>query len=413
MITFRLCKSQSIYIYITNITTSLYCRYIDDIFVICAPNELLKLKDEMIMISGLNFTVEESVESKLPFLNVMIEKSNGTIKTSVYRKPTDNQMCLNGDSECPDRYKQSVIKGFLYRARNLCSEKSEMMLEISRSKQILVNNGYSNKMIDTEIKMFFRKNIPTTAADTQTTTTTHRTTVTPPPPPPPPTKTTTTTVTSTTPNESTPSTTAEQTQSSDVQPTVATPSEVPSSSSPVGVTHKIFYRNFMNPNYKKDEILLRRIIKDNVTMKDRRDGIQLILYYRSTKTRHLIMKNNLTPRVRDLARTNLIYDFHCAIDECARQQNRSERQYSGLTTCTISRRLTLHLQNGAIKIHCEEKHGRKPTRKEIVEMTKARYYESDIQRLETLEALIIRFEEPVINRQDTGKKKILKLYGYS
>ena len=77
----------------------------------------------------------------------------------------------------------------------------------------------------------------------------------------------------------------------------------------------------------------------------------------------------------------------------------------------ISRRLTLHLQNGAIKIHCEEKHGRKPTRKEIVEMTKARYYENDTQRLQTLEAIIIRFEEPVINRQDTGKKKILKLYG--
>lgn len=146
-------------------------------------------------------------------------------------------------------------------------------------------------------------------------------------------------------------------------------------------------------------------------MKDRRDRLQLIIYYQSTKTKHLIMKNNLTPKVRDLARTNLIYDFNCNIDECARQQNRSERQYSGLTTCTLSRRLTYHLQNGAIKKHCEDMHGRKPTRNEIVEMTKTRYYENDTHRLETLEALIIRFEEPVINRQDTGKKKILKLYG--
>ena len=37
--------------------------------------------------------------------------------------------------------------------------------------------------------------------------------------------------------------------------------------------------------------------------------------------------------------------------------------------------------------------------------------EDQNSRLETLEALIIRFEEPVINRQDTGEKKILKLYG--
>ena len=44
-------------------------------------------------------------------------------------------------------------------------------------------------------------------------------------------------------------------------------------------------------------------------------------------------------------------------------------------------------------------------------MTKARYYENDYQRLEILEALVIRFEDPLINRQDTGKSKILKLYG--
>ena len=70
-----------------------------------------------------------------------------------------------------------------------------------------------------------------------------------------------------------------------------------------------------------------------------------------------------------------------------------------------------HLQNGAIKNHVLTAHGRKITRKEIVEMTTARYYQNDYQRLEILEALIIRFEDPLINRQDTGKKKVLKLYG--
>ena len=145
----------------------------------------------------------------------------------------------------------------------------------------------------------------------------------------------------------------------------------------------------MNPNYKQDEVLLKRIIRDHVSVKDRRDKLQLIIYYQSTKTRHLIMKNNLTPKIRTLARTNLIYDFNCNIDECARQQIRSEKQYSGLTTCQLSRRLTLHLQKGAIRTHCEEMHGRKPTRKELEEMTKARYYENDVQRLETLKALII------------------------
>ena len=168
----------------------------------------------------------------------------------------------------------------------------------------------------------------------------------------------------------------------------------------------------MNPSYKRDEQRLKTIIKDHVKIKKPGDKLQLVIYYRSTKTRDLVMRNNLIPKVRDLARTNLIYDFECKIDECA-HQNRSDVTYSGLTTCTLSRRLTYHLQNGAIKNHCITVHGRKITRKEIVEMTKARYYQNDYQRLEILEALIIFFEDPVINRQETGQKKVLKLYGTS
>ena len=56
-------------------------------------------------------------------------------------------------------------------------------------------------------------------------------------------------------------------------------------------------------------------------------------------------------------------------------------------------------------------HGRNITRAEIVDMTKARCYQRDVRRLEILEALIIQREDPEINRQDTGKVKILNLYG--
>ena len=390
----------------TNRTPALYCRYIDDIFVICDLDTLEKLKDEMKTISGLDFTVEESVGSKLPFLNVMIEKTDRIIRTKVYRKPTDVQMCLNAEGECPDRYKQAVVKGYLYRAKDLCSEKSEMMIEISRSKQILINNGYSNRLVDREITVFLKKHFPSTAEMTPTTTATSSQTETaeatttspPPPPPPPPQPASITTTASTTTTTATAETSAAQQTVTFVPPTAT------------GTVHKVFYQNFMNPNYKQDEQRLKKIIKDNVKTKNPRDKLQLVIYYRSRKTKDLIMRNNLTPKVRDLARTNMIYDFQCKIDECA-HQNRSDGQYSGLTKCTLSRRLTYHLQVGAIKNHCLETHGRKITRKEIVEMTKARYYENDYRRLEILEALIIHFEDPVINRQDTGKKKVLKLYG--
>ena len=69
------------------------------------------------------------------------------------------------------------------------------------------------------------------------------------------------------------------------------------------------------------------------------------------------------------------------------------------------------MQNGAIKKHYEEKHCRKITREEIVASTKARYYERDTHRLEILESLIIRFEDPELNKQETGKRRVLKLFG--
>ena len=122
------------------------------------------------------------------------------------------------------------------------------------------------------------------------------------------------------------------------------------------------------------------------------------------------MRNNLTPKVRNLAKTHLIYDFQCEEGECADLPIK-ERRYSGLTTCTLSRRLSYHLQNGAIKEHFLEKHKRNITREEIVNYTKIWYYERDVRRLEILESLIIRFEDPELNKQDTGKRRILRLFG--
>lgn len=166
----------------------------------------------------------------------------------------------------------------------------------------------------------------------------------------------------------------------------------------------------MNPIYKKNEAAIRKIVKDNVRAVNSNDKLQLIIYYKSLKTRDLIMKNNLSPKLRDLARTNLIYDFTCSIDGCKHLPIRQVR-YSGLTTCTLSRRLSFHLQKGAIQKHCESVHGRPITREEIVSMTKARYFLRDIVRLEILEALIIRLEDPEVNKQETGKVRFLKLHG--
>ena len=108
----------------------------------------------------------------------------------------------------------------------------------------------------------------------------------------------------------------------------------------------------------------------------------------------------------------MIYDIECKKGGCEHLPRRNST-YSGLTTCTMSRRLTFHLKDGAVQCHSIAKHKEKVTRKEIEMFTKIRYQERDTNRLERLEALIIHFEDPEINKQHTGKIRILKLYGAS
>ena len=76
----------------------------------------------------------------------------------------------------------------------------------------------------------------------------------------------------------------------------------------------------------------------------------------------------------------------------------------------MSRRLSYHLQNGALKEHFSLKHQRKLERKESELCLSIRYKENDVNRLEILEALMILKENPELNKQDTGSKRILLLF---
>ena len=122
------------------------------------------------------------------------------------------------------------------------------------------------------------------------------------------------------------------------------------------------------------------------------------------------MKNNLAKKPRELMKTDVIYDYRCGKGGCEHLSDRNTT-YTGLTTCTMSRQLTMHLQDGAIQRHNIAVHGEKVTRKEIEEFTRIRYQLRDTNRHGILEALIIYFEDPEINKQDTGRRQILKLHG--
>ena len=238
------------------LTPSTYVRFVDDCFVDVRDTEhLLKLIRAFESKSVLRFTYELSQDNVIPFLDVVVERGNDRFITSVYRKPTNTGQTLNADSECPTRYKNSVIRAFVRRAIRTCSTFDLMHQEFTRVKQLLANNGYRNKDVDNEIKRQLDQYYSKPTSTTQT-----------------------------------------------------------------GTTHHLYYRNFMNTEYKRDKRTLKHVVMKNVKCKEDTHKLKLHVYYQSTKTKHLIMRNNPT-ETKQLMRTNVLYKFDCPSEDCRLRHN--------------------------------------------------------------------------------------------
>ena len=134
---------------------NIYARYVDNIFLqVENEAQLIQLKDLFETHSILKFTYELSVNKKLPFLDVLVDSSENKFLTTVYHKPTDQGSCLNGKSECTEKYKISVINNYLNRAYKISNSWISFHTEILHIKQRLINNNYPVEMVESSIKRF-------------------------------------------------------------------------------------------------------------------------------------------------------------------------------------------------------------------------------------------------------------------
>ena len=308
----------------------LYVRYIDDILVDVKDDSALdSLKTRLEVASGLNFTVEDSIEHRISFLDVAIDASNVTYATSVHRKPTDAGKCLNANSECPARYKVSVIRAYVNRALKHCSSWPLVHQELRRVKQILADNEYDARTVDKQIQLALSQYLQPKEKNTD-------------------------------------------------------------------ITHTLFYKNTMSPGYKADERVLHSIVHRNCKAKNPTEKIKLAIYYQNPTTSSLILDNNPSRDRAPLKQKSVVYHYKCTTGDCALLPNSG---YIGLTTTSLSRRLTMHLQQGGPKTHTESEHGIPLTRKMLTENTKILERSANKRRLSALEAIFIRDIDPTINKQ--------------
>ena len=149
-------------------------------------------------------------------------------------------------------------------------------------------------------------------------------------------------------------------------------------------------------SYKKEEKAIRDILKRNCIPRHNEEELKLVVYYKSPTVSNLVMKNNLSDVPSLLRSTNVVYKFKCPSGDCAHQPNST---YIGHTTTTMSRRITMHLQDGAPLRHHNQEHNTELTREMMVNHTSIIARCSRRKKLKVLEAVYIRDMDPAINRQ--------------
>lgn len=96
---------------------------------------------------AIKFTIERENNNKLPFLDVLVTKTNqGLLQRQVYRKPTHTGRYLNFQSYHHHSHKIYVIDSLLYRAL-IISDPEFLEDEIKYVTSNLKSNGYPEKII--------------------------------------------------------------------------------------------------------------------------------------------------------------------------------------------------------------------------------------------------------------------------
>ena len=81
----------------------------------------------------------------------VVERCDSSFLTSVYRKPTFTGLYLSWHSFAPRSRKLNLIRCLSYRALNICSD-CKIEDELKVIKDIFINNGYPEEVIDDNIK---------------------------------------------------------------------------------------------------------------------------------------------------------------------------------------------------------------------------------------------------------------------
>ena len=120
-------------------------RYVDDTFTIIHKQDKDSFLEHLNNIHpNIKFTSEETrPDGAIPFLDILITpKDDGSLQTSVYRKPTHTDLYLQWDSHHTIPSKYSVVGTLYHRAKTICSNQEMLLKEEQHLFQALKKCKY-------------------------------------------------------------------------------------------------------------------------------------------------------------------------------------------------------------------------------------------------------------------------------
>nr|VZI49009.1 unnamed protein product [Spirometra erinaceieuropaei] len=127
-----------------------WARYVDDTFVLTDQIKINYYEEVLnSIIPDLQFTLEEEVGDKLPFLDVLVcRQPNGKLATSVYRKQTNTLQMRNYNSNHPLQHKRSCVRTLYRRVETHCSTSAAKLDKIKLLRELFRANRNPRAFIE-------------------------------------------------------------------------------------------------------------------------------------------------------------------------------------------------------------------------------------------------------------------------
>ena len=124
---------------------SLWKRFVDDTFVVIEAQQKEEFFQHINSIDeNIKFTAENTrADGAMPFLDTLVILQNdGSLLTTVYRKPTHTNQYLQWDSHHAISNKYSVISTLFHKAKDACATKEQLEEEHTHIQKVLTSCKY-------------------------------------------------------------------------------------------------------------------------------------------------------------------------------------------------------------------------------------------------------------------------------